>query len=580
MRAPPGGGGYPFASAAVRWLVYLGALAAVGGYIFRALVLSAARLVPEAAAIAARRWSMLVWWWLGLAALASAVALVVQAAEATGNPWSPTVEPPVFAVAAGTAWGHVWLARMAFIGGLMAVTALLGSRTAPRRLSGLLMGAGVALGLGLLASLSLASHAAAGSLRLLGIGADFVHLVAGATWVGGIIALVVVALPTARALDAGERRGYLIGVVARFSSVALASAFLLVATGAVSAWLRVGSWGALGGTQYGLTLIAKLTLIGGLLLAAATNLLYVRPRLEQGSSLDAGRLLRRLVVVEAGVGVAVLLATGALTALQPGRDAWARMERPLTLERTAGDLTVRLVVDPARLGANSYTATLTDARGRLVTNAEAGLRLTFLGADVAAQEVALLSAGEGRYQAQGAELSLRGLWQALVAVQRPGDFDTQAVFRFLMPPTPLGDSETRLPRLRPTLGRRTILGLEIAVAGLVLLAIGWRLRGWALQAGALVAVAGLSVAAFGGFLAGRAQVAPEAPALAAQVNPVAPDMQSLQVGRLLYEGQCTVCHGAAGHGDGPQAAGLTPPPLDLTVHVPLHPDGELFGFVV
>ena len=38
-------------------------------------------------------------------------------------------------------------------------------------------------------------------------------------------------------------------------------------------------------------------------------------------------------------------------------------------------------------------------------------------------------------------------------------------------------------------------------------------------------------------------------------------------------------HGLAGHGDGPSAAGLKPPPANLVVHVPLHGDGHLFGFI-
>jgi len=32
-------------------------------------------------------------------------------------------------------------------------------------------------------------------------------------------------------------------------------------------------------------------------------------------------------------------------------------------------------------------------------------------------------------------------------------------------------------------------------------------------------------------------------------------------------------------GDGPQAAGLDPPPADLVTHVPLHPDGVLFSYI-
>ena len=38
---------------------------------------------------------------------------------------------------------------------------------------------------------------------------------------------------------------------------------------------------------------------------------------------------------------------------------------------------------------------------------------------------------------------------------------------------------------------------------------------------------------------------------------------SLAAGARIYASRCAQCHGTAGHGDGPSAAGLTPPPADL-----------------
>ena len=40
-----------------------------------------------------------------------------------------------------------------------------------------------------------------------------------------------------------------------------------------------------------------------------------------------------------------------------------------------------------------------------------------------------------------------------------------------------------------------------------------------------------------------------------------------------------VCHGERGRGNGPAAAGLSPPPADLVLHVPQHSDGELFYMI-
>lgn len=39
--------------------------------------------------------------------------------------------------------------------------------------------------------------------------------------------------------------------------------------------------------------------------------------------------------------------------------------------------------------------------------------------------------------------------------------------------------------------------------------------------------------------------------------------ESIRAGKVLYEKNCSICHGPSGHGDGPQAKGLNPSPSDL-----------------
>jgi mono/diheme cytochrome c family protein len=58
-------------------------------------------------------------------------------------------------------------------------------------------------------------------------------------------------------------------------------------------------------------------------------------------------------------------------------------------------------------------------------------------------------------------------------------------------------------------------------------------------------------------------------------RPAAP----IERGRELFANNCIQCHGATGRGDGPLAAALQPRPVDLTVHVPLHTDREIFEWI-
>ncbi len=55
---------------------------------------------------------------------------------------------------------------------------------------------------------------------------------------------------------------------------------------------------------------------------------------------------------------------------------------------------------------------------------------------------------------------------------------------------------------------------------------------------------------------------------------------SVVAGLDLFATHCIGCHGAAGHGDGPLAKGLQPPPADLTApHTALHTAGDLFWWL-
>jgi mono/diheme cytochrome c family protein len=69
--------------------------------------------------------------------------------------------------------------------------------------------------------------------------------------------------------------------------------------------------------------------------------------------------------------------------------------------------------------------------------------------------------------------------------------------------------------------------------------------------------------------------------VAGPVNPLTADAATLAGGRQLYQTNCAVCHGAAGRGDGPGAAGLRPAPGDLTVHMApgKHAEGQIYAWI-
>ena len=56
--------------------------------------------------------------------------------------------------------------------------------------------------------------------------------------------------------------------------------------------------------------------------------------------------------------------------------------------------------------------------------------------------------------------------------------------------------------------------------------------------------------------------------------------EQVAAGRALFLANCAACHGTEGKGDGPKAAGLDPPPADLTSgHAAAHRDRDLFFWI-
>lgn len=62
-------------------------------------------------------------------------------------------------------------------------------------------------------------------------------------------------------------------------------------------------------------------------------------------------------------------------------------------------------------------------------------------------------------------------------------------------------------------------------------------------------------------------------------NPVSAGDEAIATGRAAFQKTCVVCHGARGLGDGAAALTLNPRPVNLPLHVPQHPDGEIYYWI-
>ena len=514
-----------------------------------------------------------------VALLGSMGHLLVQASSVHEISLIESLGEPIRFVITQTEWGRGWLQRTSLlIGALGPIWALMRLRKAPstRRDSALWISAFLVTALAM-STLSTTSHGAATpGIELASTVTDYIHLLAAAFWVGGLFGLALILPVVFSHSPEGNVRQVILAVLPRFSIVAGLSVFALIVTGLYSAWAHVTVLPALV-VPYGQTLLIKTALVGVLLVFGATNLLWLTPAIR--ANRKAASILRRTVTAEAIIGVLVILAAAYLTSLEPARQVASRqgigVPQSLTFQDTAEGATIDVEFEPGHVGPNTVVVTLTDRLGERIANATGvDLRLSYLDADLGEGLLSTAPSGEGEYLAADVPINIAGPYQLEVAVRRPDTFDARTAFRFEVA-SGGGVSSSAIFPSEDT--GRLLFGIELAVLGFMFLAVGIPLGGWYSRRGLAVMTPGLIVFMVGAGIVFTAQFGESA--TSGDRNPFAPNPESLTIGERVYTETCASCHGTQGRGDAPAAAGLDPPPANLIVHVPLHPDRVLFDFI-
>ncbi|MFE6744400.1 FixH family protein [Kitasatospora purpeofusca] len=366
--------------------------------------------------------------------------------------------------------------------------------------------AGLVLTVALSATWAGADHASVGIQVWLALPLGMLHLVAMALWLGGLAAMLV-----------GLREGIGAEVADRFSKIAFGAVLVLAATGVYQSWRGLGSWGALTGTDYGRLLLVKTGCVIAMLGVAwmsRTWLARLRATPEEAAEVvpepvavaasgpdtaadsvsgaasdtasdsgadsedpvrraqlarqraaraNAGRDrgltptragLRRSVLVEAAVAVAVLVVTTLLTNSPPGRVAGevaaaaangaattsggttGGAPAPQTVPGRTVELklpydtkgrtpnakgTATVTLNPAGTGSNEVHLKLDGADGSPVEVPEIELAFTLPDRDLGPLTVPLTAEGTGRWTGT-AQLPLAGNWVVSVVI-RSSDID-------------------------------------------------------------------------------------------------------------------------------------------------------------
>ncbi|MBI2318797.1 MAG: CopD family protein [Betaproteobacteria bacterium] len=555
-------------------LSYLGLMAAAGAFPFVWWVLLpalAAAAPPLDRARLVRRIGSLGLAATVLAGITGVLGLVAQASSALGVPFMQALGEPSLSVAFGTRFGALWLSQMILLLAMTGLTFRLRGGTD----SSLTLAAGSAVGAALLWVQTQGSHsAAAPGATPVAVLVQWVHLLAVATWIGGLMHLVLTAWTLSTSGTGRQATQLAARIVPRFSTLAMVCVIVLVASGVYQGKLLIGTLPALFGTTYGQVLLIKLALFAAAVLLAAANLLILRPRLMGAATRleSAPRIIRALRLAVAGEVVfatLVLVATAALTNLETGREAV--IVQGIGSETRDGELLANLRVQPGAAGTNRFVLRLADRTGAPITEVEkVALRVRPRALDLGESEVLMILQPDGRYTAQGGALVAPGPWHVEAVVRRPGRDDARPAFDVTiaspLPPGPLAFAA------RPE-EENPLLGLELVIIGVgVVLATALLRR----RVGRYLVPPAVGGIFLGAWVAGSSYAT-----LASVItNPVPPTQASVERGRAIYLDQCALCHGDTGRGDGPAAAGLSPRPADLRVHLAAgHTDAQLFDWV-
>ncbi|MFI5616116.1 copper resistance protein CopC [Streptomyces sp. NPDC051567] len=385
---------------------------------------------------------------------------------------------------------------------------------------GLAIGGSVVAG-GIAATWALAEHASTGIQPGIAMPVDILHLLAAATWLGGLTALLV----ALHKVPGIEREA-----VRLFSKVAFVSVLVLAVTGIYQSWRQLGSWSAFTGTGYGQLLLVKIALVAVLVAVAGLSRKWTarladtpaeertgtaegrdvsrethsgvsretepatapvglaahvsretapttdsvsrdvsretesaddpadprraaqlarqraareNARAKQVRDADPGRSgLRRSVLAEAGVAVVLLAVTTVLTSTEPGRaaqqetgrgstatavpDRAVKITLPFDTGGPNGKGTVRLELDPGRVGANTLHLWADAPDGQPLDLPEVKVAFTLPAKDIGPLPLLPDRASPGHWSATGVQLPLAGDWRIDVTV-RTSDIDQTTV---------------------------------------------------------------------------------------------------------------------------------------------------------
>jgi copper resistance protein D len=236
--------------------------------------------------------------------LSSAIALLALMAGTMGEGWADAIDPAVlFLVLRATAFGNVWIFQLILA---LLLVLILSSRKQGKWLSTMVL-ATLALG-----SLGLIGHATieVGAIGIVSRTSQVLHLLASGFWVGSLVPLLF----CLRAMLASEHEASARVLLERFSGFGHVGVAIVIATGAANGWLLLRDTGLDVTSLYQQLLLAKICIVGIMILFAIVNRYVFMPAIPNGGpGLNQLRLGTIAEIVLSGGVIGLVSILGALS---------------------------------------------------------------------------------------------------------------------------------------------------------------------------------------------------------------------------------------------------------------------------
>lgn len=282
---------------ALRFVAYVGALVGAGGMAFAALVHDRrpsetpvlVRIVVVSAVVVAG---------------ATVLGVVVQGALITGRGLAAAADVSVMAAVLASPFGTSAIVR------LLALTALVLAASFLWRSSAVALGLGAAVVVP--GSFLLTGHTVQAEPTWLAITSALTHTLAAAVWFGGLVLLTA----TFRLRRGDADWSATAALVSRFSATATAAVILVTIAGTARVWTLMPVTAGAVASGYGRVLLAKVMLVGAVLVVGGYNRRYLVPAVSTAGG-GGRRRLTSTVRLEAIALVAVITFSAVLVNLDP-----------------------------------------------------------------------------------------------------------------------------------------------------------------------------------------------------------------------------------------------------------------------